>query len=107
MARPLEVDWQDTPETLYSHYKEAKDTQDRTRLQALWRVRQGDGFQAAAERVFELLRERIEGRVYGSMPAKKEAVEAELEKLAADPEQVKSLTGWSWIHQAVVGLHAS
>jgi hypothetical protein len=30
-----------------------------------------------------------------------------LEKLTADPEQVKSLTGWSWIHQAVVGLHAS
>jgi DNA-binding transcriptional regulator YbjK len=51
MARPLEVEWQDTADTLYGHYKEAKDTQDRTRLQALWRVRQGDSLQAAAETV--------------------------------------------------------
>jgi hypothetical protein len=58
-----------------------------------------------AERVFEFLRERIEGVVYGSLHNKKAAVEAELEKLAADPERVKSLTGWSWIHQAVAGLH--
>lgn len=60
-----------------------------------------------AERVFEFLRERIEGRVYGTLHNKKAAVEAELAKLAADPERVKSLTGWSWIHQAVAGLHAS
>lgn len=60
-----------------------------------------------AERVFEFLRERIEGQVYGSLPAKQSAVEAELAKLAADPERIKSLTGWSWIHQAVAGLHVS
>lgn len=51
MARPLEVEWQDTAETLYSHYKRAKDAQDRTRLQALWRVRQGNSLQEAAETV--------------------------------------------------------
>lgn len=51
MARPLEVDWQDTAETFYSHYKRAKDAQDRTRFQALWRVRQGDSLQEAAETV--------------------------------------------------------
>lgn len=57
-----------------------------------------------AERVFELLRERIEGEVYGSVAAKKKAVEAELESLAADPKQVKRLTGWEWIRQSIVRL---
>jgi hypothetical protein len=60
-----------------------------------------------AERVFEFLRERVEGVVYGTLYNKKAAVEAELEKLAADPERIKLLTGWSWIHQAVAGLHVS
>lgn len=57
-----------------------------------------------AERVFELLRARIEGEVYGSVAAKKKAVEAELESLAADPKQVKRLTGWEWIRQSIVRL---
>jgi transposase len=51
MARPLEVDWQDTAATLYKHYKGARDPQDRTRLQALWRVRQGDSLEEAAKTV--------------------------------------------------------
>ena len=33
-----------------------------------------------AERVFEYLRDRIEGQVYGTIAAKKAAVEAEFEK---------------------------
>lgn len=41
MARPLEVDWQDDEKTLYTCYKQATDPQDRTRLQALWLLRQG------------------------------------------------------------------
>ena len=48
-----------------------------------------------AERVFELLRDKVEGIVYGSIANKKEVVEEELEKLAANPEQVKQLTGWA------------
>ncbi len=50
-----------------------------------------------AERVFEYLRAQIEGKTYGSLEAKKAAVEAELKKLAADPEKVKRLAGWEWI----------
>ena len=57
-----------------------------------------------AERVFEYLRAKVEGQVYGTLAAKKEAIEAELEKLAASPGKVKSLAGWEWIRQAVKGL---
>ena len=54
-----------------------------------------------AERVFEELRRQVEGHVYGSIERKKEAVEHELQRLAADPERVKSLAGWDWIREAV------
>ena len=54
-----------------------------------------------AERVFEYLRDAIEGKVYGTIAAKKAAVEAALETLAADPEKVKRLTGWQWIRESV------
>jgi hypothetical protein len=57
-----------------------------------------------AERVFEYLRDKVEGEVYGTMAAKKAAVEAELEKLAAIPDKVKSLAGWDWIRQSVKNL---
>jgi transposase len=57
-----------------------------------------------AERVFELLRDKIEGKIYETITAKKEAVEAELKELAAFPERVKRLAGWAWIQQAVAGL---
>jgi transposase len=57
-----------------------------------------------AERVFEYLRARIEGIVYGELEAKKEAVESELRKLAACPEKVRSLTCWDWIEKALAQL---
>jgi len=57
-----------------------------------------------AERVFEYLRSKIEGRVYGTIATKQQAVEAELRKMAATPDKVIRLAGWDWIHQAVVGL---
>jgi transposase len=60
-----------------------------------------------AERVFEYLRSKIEGRRYGTMDAKKSALEAELEKLAAAPEQVKSIAGWGWIRESVKSLSSS
>lgn len=49
------------------------------------------------ERVFEHLRAGIEGTVYPTIEAKVHAVEAILDELDANPERVKSLTGWYWI----------
>lgn len=60
-----------------------------------------------AERVFQYLRGKVEGLVYGTIAAKKDAIEAELEKLAADPNRVKSLAGWDWICQSVTELSSS
>ena len=57
-----------------------------------------------AERVFEYLRAHVEGKVYGAIEAKQQAIEAELNKLAANPEAVQSLAGWNWIRQAVMGM---
>lgn len=41
MARKMQIEWQDDVETLGAAYRNAKDTQDRQRLQALWLIRQG------------------------------------------------------------------
>ncbi len=57
-----------------------------------------------AERVFEALRDKVEGVVYGTLAKKKRAVEAELQKLAAFPERVKRLAGWPWIRKAMASL---
>jgi transposase len=50
-----------------------------------------------AERVFEELRPEVEGRVFGTIDKKMAAVERALRGLAASPERVQRLTGWSWI----------
>jgi transposase len=57
-----------------------------------------------AERVFEELRRRIEGAQYATIEEKIAAVEAELGALAADPEQICRLAGWSWITAACQAL---
>ncbi|WP_374711125.1 transposase [Roseiflexus sp.] len=57
-----------------------------------------------AERVFEYLRSTVEGAVYGTIAAKRAAVEAELRELAPAPDKVRSLAGWDWIRQSVAGL---
>lgn len=57
-----------------------------------------------AERVFEWLRSRIEGVVYGTLEAKREVVERELRELKASPDRVQRLAGWSWIHETLVGI---
>jgi transposase len=53
------------------------------------------------ERIFEYLREAVEGFIYGTLSAKIRAVEAELRRLAACPQRVKSLAGWAWIGNAL------
>ena len=60
-----------------------------------------------AERVFEYLRAKIEGLLYGTIAAKKAAIEAELRALAAAPDKIRSLAGWDWIRQSVAGLWLS
>jgi hypothetical protein len=57
-----------------------------------------------AERVFQYLRAKIEGLVYGTIAAKKAAIEAELRALASARDKVRSLAGWDWIRQSVAGL---
>lgn len=60
-----------------------------------------------AERIFEYLRAKIEGLVYGSLDKKKAAVERELLLLAKQPEAVTSLAGWHWIRSSVNALPGS
>lgn len=57
-----------------------------------------------AERLFEYLRSRIEGVVYGTLANKQQAVERELQKLADNPAAVKSMAGWQWIQDAISAL---
>ena len=57
-----------------------------------------------AERVFEWLRSRIEGVVYGTLNAKREAVERALHELNASPDRIQRLAGWTWIREALAGL---
>ena len=57
-----------------------------------------------AERVFEEVRRWIKGKVYLSIEDKVEAVEAFLSKLESDPQQVRTLTCWDWIDEAIQGL---
>jgi hypothetical protein len=54
-----------------------------------------------AERVFQELRRAIEGRVYATLDDKVAAIEADLAKLEAAPDRVRSLAGWDWIEAAV------
>ena len=57
-----------------------------------------------AERVFEWLRSRIEGVVYGTLEAKRSTVERELQGVNTSPERIQRLTGGTWIREALVGL---
>ena len=57
-----------------------------------------------AERVFEEVRRRVEGKIYPDLEAKKRAVEEVLENLSAYPDKVRRLTCWNWIRQAFHSL---
>jgi len=58
------------------------------------------------ERVFEEVHRWVEGRVYPSIEAKMEAVNAYLRDLESDPSRVRSLAGWDWIHDNIRSLPA-
>ncbi len=57
-----------------------------------------------AERLFEEVRRRVEGRVYASLAAKQAAVAVYLQELAADPARVQRLCAWPWLQEAFAQL---
>jgi transposase len=59
-----------------------------------------------AERLFEEIRRRVEGRVYATLDDKTADVQAFLEALDADPPRVRRLCGWDWINTAIASLPA-
>lgn len=60
-----------------------------------------------AERVFEEVRRRVEGRVYASVADKQAVAEAYLAELAAEPDRVRQLCGWEWLTAALDALPAA
>jgi hypothetical protein len=57
-----------------------------------------------AERIFEEVRRRVEGKVYESLHDKREEAESYLKELAADPERVMGLCGWGWLQASLESL---
>jgi hypothetical protein len=57
-----------------------------------------------AERVFEEVRRRTEGHVYGTVDDKQAVAQAYLAGLAADPDRVRRLCGWDWLTDALDAL---
>ena len=55
----------------------------------------------------EEVRRWVEGRVYGSIEEKVEAVNSYLHRLESDPRWVRSLAGWGWIDEAAQSLPSS
>ena len=49
------------------------------------------------ERVFEWLRDKIEGQVYASLKYKRSAIHHWLQRLNANKAKLRSLIGWDWI----------
>jgi DDE superfamily endonuclease len=60
-----------------------------------------------AERVFQELRRRLEGRAYASLADKPAVAEAYLRELAADPARIRQLCGWDWLLAALAALPAA
>ena len=60
-----------------------------------------------AQRVFQDLRRRTEGRVYDAVADKQAVAKAYLAELAADPARVRRLCGWTWIRDALDALPTS
>lgn len=54
-----------------------------------------------AERVFEVVRQQVEGIVYPSLDAKRLAIVQVLRRLNADKPRLQRLLGWDWLVQAL------
>jgi len=59
-----------------------------------------------AERVFEEIRGKCEGRLYATLDAKVAAVEQFLTELGTDAVRLRRLVGWNWINEALTHLTA-
>lgn len=57
-----------------------------------------------AERIFEEVRRRVEGKVYEELEAKRRETESYLQELRVAPERVRSLCGWGWLREALESL---
>jgi transposase len=57
-----------------------------------------------AERIFEEVRRRVEGKVYEDLEDKRREAESYLEELRAAPERVRGLCGWRWVREALESL---
>lgn len=57
-----------------------------------------------AERIFEEVRRRVEGKVYEDLEAKRHEAESYLRELRADTERVRNLCGWQWLREALESL---
>ena len=57
-----------------------------------------------AERVFQEIRRRTEGRVYAAIADKQAVAQGYLASLAADPTCGSRLCGWDWITDALAAL---
>lgn len=60
-----------------------------------------------AERVFEEVRRRIEGRTYATLEDKQAVADTYLSALADDPLRVTRLCGWAWLRDALDALPAA
>ena len=54
-----------------------------------------------AERLFEELRKVVKGKTFARLADKLLLVENTLRKWKADPDFIKGLCGWTWIHEAI------
>lgn len=124
MARKLKVDWQEDEQSLYKLYRQEKDPQNRTRLQALWLMCQGHCMRQVAEMIgvhYRTVQERIAWYRHGGVsevlqhrhgghggPARRltPAQEAELKAKAAHGEIRTIHDAVTWAKQ-VPGAHYS
>ncbi len=60
-----------------------------------------------AERVFEEVRQHVEGEVYPSLEAKRVAIDHLLSQLRPDTARLRQLIGWDWLRQALALLPSS
>ena len=111
----VEVEWQEEAETLKTLYLSEKDHQGRTRLQALWYLRQGHTIKETSERIGKSSRtiqnwiawyrlggvDEVLGRRHGGFRDGSRRLSPEQEQeLKEQAEQGKLRTSWDGVHWA-------